>query len=102
MSRNSQHTRFEDNILGQVSFGGFPAACASLLLGEIFNKKGEILVQAFVLSETVSEFALFMALFPVSATELGSRNFRSCFAQLGLFLVNWGSSICARYLSVGW
>ena len=30
MSRKSQHTRFEDKILGQVSFGGFPATCASL------------------------------------------------------------------------
>ena len=30
MSRESQHTRFEDQILGQVSLWGRPASCASL------------------------------------------------------------------------
>ena len=33
MSQKSQHTRFEDKIPGQVSFGGFPATCASLTHG---------------------------------------------------------------------
>ena len=32
MSRKSQHTRFEDKVLGQVRFGGSPLTCASLLL----------------------------------------------------------------------
>ena len=30
MLRESQHTRFEDQILGQVSLRGRPASCASL------------------------------------------------------------------------
>ena len=30
MTQKSQHTHFEDKILGQVSFGGFPTTCASL------------------------------------------------------------------------
>ena len=30
MSRESQHSRFEDQILGQVSLWGRPASCASL------------------------------------------------------------------------
>ena len=30
MSRESQYTRFEDQILGQVGFWGRPASCASL------------------------------------------------------------------------
>ena len=30
MSQKLQYMRFEDTILGQVSFGGFPATCASL------------------------------------------------------------------------
>ena len=34
MSRKSQHMRFEDKILGQVSFGGFPATCASLFCAD--------------------------------------------------------------------
>ena len=36
MSRESQHTRFEDQILGQVSLWGPPASCASLFQVEIF------------------------------------------------------------------
>ena len=32
MSRESQHTRFEDQILGQVSLWGRPASCASLYI----------------------------------------------------------------------
>ena len=31
MSREYQHTRFEDQILGQVSLWGRPASCASLI-----------------------------------------------------------------------
>ena len=30
MSQESQHTRFEDQILGQISLWGRPASCASL------------------------------------------------------------------------
>ena len=30
MLRESQHTRFEDQILGQISLRGRPASCASL------------------------------------------------------------------------
>ena len=32
MSRESHHTRFEDQILGKVSFWGRPASCASLFI----------------------------------------------------------------------
>ena len=50
MSRKSQHTRFEDQILGQVSLWGCPASRASL--GECIKKERRMIKEALLISST--------------------------------------------------
>ena len=52
MSQKLQYMRFEDTILGQVSFGGFPATCASLLTRQMV-KLGQTSTQLIKLGKNL-------------------------------------------------